>query len=129
LTRSLREKIDIMGVGVHPLTLEESTGVIAGWIEQARQRPNDWKPRLFAAWTGAPSEDSWQDVAKVSKLSPEEPWPWAASGLIYLQWKGFVDQADAEFGKAWAGIERTLRESDGAALVPGWSVAGFPTRS
>jgi len=38
LTRSLREKIDIMGVGVHPLTLEESTGVIAGWIEQARQQ-------------------------------------------------------------------------------------------
>jgi N-acetylglucosaminyldiphosphoundecaprenol N-acetyl-beta-D-mannosaminyltransferase len=35
LTRSRREKIDIMGVGVHPLTLEESAGVIAGWIEQA----------------------------------------------------------------------------------------------
>jgi len=29
---------------------------------------------------------------------------------------------DAEFGKAWAGIERTIRESDGSALVPGWSV-------
>ncbi len=28
---------------------------------------------------------------------------------------------DAEFGKAWAGIERTIRESDGSALVPGWS--------
>ena len=28
---------------------------------------------------------------------------------------------DAEFGKAAAGIERTIRESDGSALVPGWS--------
>ena len=35
LTRSLREKFDIMGVGVHPFTLEESIAVIAGWIEQA----------------------------------------------------------------------------------------------
>jgi class 3 adenylate cyclase len=29
---------------------------------------------------------------------------------------------DTEFGKAAAGIERTIRESDGSALVPGWSV-------
>ena len=29
---------------------------------------------------------------------------------------------DAEFGKAAAGIERIIRESDGSALVPGWSV-------
>ena len=28
---------------------------------------------------------------------------------------------DAEFGKAAAGIERIVRESDGSALVPGWS--------
>ena len=29
---------------------------------------------------------------------------------------------EAEFGKAVAAIERIIRESDGAALVPGWSV-------
>ena len=29
---------------------------------------------------------------------------------------------DAQFGKAAAGIERIIRESDGSALVPGWSV-------
>jgi class 3 adenylate cyclase len=29
---------------------------------------------------------------------------------------------DTEFGKAAAGIERVVRESDGSALVPGWSV-------
>ena len=29
---------------------------------------------------------------------------------------------DAEFGKAAAGIERVVRESEGSALVPGWSV-------
>jgi class 3 adenylate cyclase len=28
---------------------------------------------------------------------------------------------DAAFGKAAAGIERTIRESDGSALIPGWS--------
>jgi class 3 adenylate cyclase len=28
----------------------------------------------------------------------------------------------AEFGKAAAGVERVIRESDGGALVPGWSV-------
>ncbi len=32
------EKVDIMGVGVHPFTLEEAAAVIAGWIEQARSR-------------------------------------------------------------------------------------------
>jgi class 3 adenylate cyclase len=44
-----------------------------------------------------------------------------AAGLL-----GFVGKHvgifDAEFGKAWAGIERIIRESDGSALVPGWSV-------
>jgi hypothetical protein len=29
---------------------------------------------------------------------------------------------EAEYGKAMAGIERIIRESDGSALVPGWSV-------
>ena len=39
---------------------------------------------------------------------------------------GFVSKHagifEAEFGKAAAGIERIIRESDGSALVPGWSV-------
>ena len=39
---------------------------------------------------------------------------------------GFVSKRagvfDAEFGKAAAGIERIIRESEGAALIPGWSV-------
>ena len=38
---------------------------------------------------------------------------------------GFVSRHagifEAEFGKAAAGIERIIRESDGSALVPGWS--------
>ncbi len=70
------------------------------YLEQARQRPNDWKPRLLAAWTGAPTESAWQDIAKVCKLNPEEPWPWTASGLVYLQWRGFLSQAELEFGRA-----------------------------
>jgi class 3 adenylate cyclase len=43
-----------------------------------------------------------------------------ASGLL-----GFVAKRagifDAEFGKAMAAIERLIRESDGLALIPGWS--------
>ncbi|MBI5543061.1 MAG: hypothetical protein HY901_04185, partial [Deltaproteobacteria bacterium] len=78
----------------------ESAKVHEEYLEQAKLRPNDWKPRLFAAWAGQPSEESWQDVAKICRLSPEEPWPWTASALIYLQWKGFFDQADAEVAKA-----------------------------
>jgi N-acetylglucosaminyldiphosphoundecaprenol N-acetyl-beta-D-mannosaminyltransferase len=35
LTGPLKEKVDIMGVGVHPFTLEEAITVITGWIEQA----------------------------------------------------------------------------------------------
>jgi N-acetylglucosaminyldiphosphoundecaprenol N-acetyl-beta-D-mannosaminyltransferase len=35
LTGHLKEKVDIMGVGIHPFTLEEAVAVIAGWIEQA----------------------------------------------------------------------------------------------
>ena len=30
----LGEKVDVMGVGVHPLTLDEAVAVIAGWIGQ-----------------------------------------------------------------------------------------------
>ena len=43
-----------------------------------------------------------------------------ASGLL-----GFVGKRagifDTEFGKAMAAIERLIRESDGPALIPGWS--------
>ncbi len=35
MTGPLKEKVDIMGVGVHPFTIEEVIAVIAGWIEQA----------------------------------------------------------------------------------------------
>lgn len=78
----------------------ESSKMREEFLEQAKQRPNDWKPRLLAAWTTQPSEEAWQDVAKICKLSPEEPWPWTASGAIYAQWRNFLDQADADFGRA-----------------------------
>ena len=34
----LKEKIEVMGVGIHPLTLEEAVAAIAGWIGISRQR-------------------------------------------------------------------------------------------
>jgi len=79
----------------------EGSKIRFDYMEKARLTPNDWRPRLFAAWVGQPSEESWRQVAAVCKLNPEQPWPWAASGLIYAQWKGgFLDNADAELSKA-----------------------------
>ncbi len=69
-------------------------------LEQARNRPGDVKLKLYVVWTGAPSEESWQEIHKLTKLNPEDPWLWTASGLIYLQWRGFLDQADTELQHA-----------------------------
>ena len=70
------------------------------YVEQSRSRPLDAMPRLFAAWTSAPREEAWQEVAKVTRLNPEEPWAFALSGAIYAQWHNFLDQADADFDRA-----------------------------
>ncbi len=70
------------------------------YLEQSRSRPLDVLPRLLAAWTGAPREDAWQEVAQVAKMNLDEPWPWALSGAIYAQWRGFLDQADGDFDRA-----------------------------
>lgn len=68
--------------------------------ELSRARPLDVMPRLYAAWAGAPREDAWQEVARIAKMNAEEPWTWTLSGAIYAQWRGFLDQADAEFDRA-----------------------------
>jgi hypothetical protein len=87
----------------------------------------------------------WQENHRLSQVreyqnGPMRRWEWACeliaegegcrlivtgmaepAGLL-----GFVGKHagifDAEFGKASAAIERVIRESDGSALVPGWSV-------
>ena len=86
----------------------------------------------------------WQENHRLSQVrnyqnGPMRRWEWGcelvAEGegcrLIFTgmaepaRLLGFVGKHagvfDAEFGKAAAGIERIIRESDGSALVPGWS--------
>jgi class 3 adenylate cyclase len=87
----------------------------------------------------------WQENHRLSQVrnyqsGPMRRWEWAceliAEGegcrLIFTGMAepagllGFVGKHagvfDAGFGKAAGGIERIIRESDGSALVPGWSV-------
>lgn len=68
--------------------------------EIIKQHPNDVRYKLFLSWAGSPSDESWQEINRIDKINPEEAWPKAMLGLIYLQWKGFVDQADGQFDRA-----------------------------
>ena len=67
---------------------------------QLKKQPANMNFMLYQGWTGAPHEDSWQEIKKVDRIFPDEPWPKVMLGLIYLQWKGFADQGDAEFDSA-----------------------------
>jgi tetratricopeptide (TPR) repeat protein len=69
---------------------------------QAAQSPKDQRLKLYLAWMDAPSEDSWQEINRLSKVNPNDPWMFAALGLIYLQWKGFLPQAEGELDRALA---------------------------
>jgi len=68
-------------------------------LQQVEQRPGDHRLKMYAAWTGAPSEEAWQEINRIAKMK-DDPWSWALSGFIYMQWRGFFDQADAEFVRA-----------------------------
>ncbi len=68
--------------------------------EQASQIQGDPKLKLYLAWIGAPSEEAWQEINALAKLNPDDPWMWTALGLIYLEWKGFLEQAQGEFDRA-----------------------------
>jgi class 3 adenylate cyclase len=86
----------------------------------------------------------WQENHRLSQVrnyqnGPMRRWEWACELIAEgegcrLIFTGMAEPAglfglvvkhagifDAEFGKAAAGIERIIRESDGSALVPGWS--------
>ena len=66
------------------------------------ERRGDPRLRLFAAWTGAPSESAWQEIHQLASENAKEPWLPTAEGLIYLQWRNFLDQADEAFARALA---------------------------
>ena len=78
----------------------EGAKVRASLEQQAAQHPKDAKLKLYVAWVGAPSEEAWQEINKIAKLNPDDPWMWACLGQIYLGWKGFLDQARGEFERA-----------------------------
>ncbi len=62
----------------------------------ARGRPQDPLPRVYLAWIGAPSDDSWNQLKAVATIFPEHPWPHWGMGRIYITWK-MRDQAKQEF--------------------------------
>lgn len=65
---------------------------------QVSARPNDLGARCLLAWVGAPSEDAWQALKKLSTDFPKDPWPRVGMGRIYTRWKMF-DPAKVEIDK------------------------------
>ncbi len=102
-------------VGPFPARWEEDFGE---WQENHRLfQTRDYKNGPMRRWEWTCELIAEGEGCRLILTGTAEP-----AGLL-----GFVGKRagifDAEFGKAWAGIERTIRESDGSALVPGWSVA------
>jgi class 3 adenylate cyclase len=100
-------------VGPFPARWEEDFGA---WQEDHRLiQTRDYKNGPMRRWEWTCELVAEGEGCRLILTGMAEP-----AGLL-----GFVGKHagifDAEFGKAWAGIERTIRESDGSALVPGWS--------
>ena len=116
------ERIDAQGrvrrfvrgkVGPFPARWEEDFGE---WQENHRLfQTRDYKSGPMRRWEWACELIAEGEGCRLILTGMAEP-----AGLL-----GFVGTRagifDTEFGKAAAGIERTIRESDGSALVPGWS--------
>lgn len=89
-TAELCKKIDILGVGVHPVTLEEATATIAGWIRQARSR---------AGFVGGEASR----LHQVITMNPEMLYvAWHDPALRELLNRGDLVVADG-YGIVWAG--------------------------
>lgn len=89
-TTELRERVDILGVGVHPVTLQEAAAAIAGWIRQAR-------PRTGSVGGGA------SRLRQVITLNPEMLYAaWHDPDLRELLNQGDLVVADGH-GIVWAG--------------------------
>ncbi|MGI5860522.1 MAG: tetratricopeptide repeat protein [Myxococcales bacterium] len=85
--------------------------------EQASQLQGDPKLKLYLAWIGAPSEEAWLEINALAKLNPDDPWMWTALGLIYLEWKGFLDQAQGELERALKAVPGFVPAEVGLADV------------
>ena len=117
------ERVDAQGrvrrfvrgkVGPFPARWEEDFGE---WQENHRLfQVRDYRNGPMRRWEWACELVAEGEGCRLIVTGMAEP-----AGLL-----GFVSKRagvfDAEFGKAAAGIERIVRESDGSALVPGWSV-------
>jgi tetratricopeptide (TPR) repeat protein len=67
--------------------------------EQARNRPNDVMLRVFIAWCGMPSDESWNALKGIVSVNPENAWAWLGMGRIYGRWK-MRDQAEQSYRSA-----------------------------
>jgi class 3 adenylate cyclase len=101
-------------VGPFPARWEEDFGE---WQENHRLfQTRDYKNGPMRRWEWACELIAEGEGCRLILTGMAEP-----AGLLGFMGK-HAGIFDAEFGKAWAGIERIIRESDGSALVPGWSV-------
>lgn len=94
-------------IEVHKALREIESAMLRGKVdtlrlryqEQAKNRPGDVTLRLYLAWCGMPSDDSWNAFKAIAAIHPEEPWVHQGMGRIYLSWK-MRDQAQSELNLA-----------------------------
>ena len=67
-----------------------------GYQEQAKNRPSDIELRIFLAWCGMPSDDSWNQFKAINAIHPENHWVHQGMARVYMKWK-MPDQAVSEY--------------------------------
>jgi tetratricopeptide (TPR) repeat protein len=70
-----------------------------GYQEQAKNRPSDLELRIYLAWCGMPSDDTWNQLKAINTIHPENPWVHQGMARVYTKWKT-RDQAVIEYNTA-----------------------------
>ena len=70
-------------------------------VAQVTAHPQDLTAHFLLAWVGAPSEEAWQQLHRLSNEAPKDPWCHYGMARIYSGWKMF-DQAQKELDHLFA---------------------------
>lgn len=70
-----------------------------GYQDQAKNRPADLELRIYLAWCGMPSDDTWNQLKAINTIHPENPWVHQGMARVYTKWKT-KDQAVLEYTTA-----------------------------
>lgn len=63
------------------------------------QKPGDVLPRIYLAWVGMPSDESWNQLKGLAAVQPDHPWLHYGMGRVYQAWK-MRDQAKTAYETA-----------------------------